>query len=140
MISKKLLIAIISTLSLSLVASIVFHTPVTKQEPNVGYMSFSGYFMIFLIMIAPVICTAGILFSIIVDKRIKGISKMILSYLAGGVILGFIYYLLFLSFQSNFNLIMEGIIMFTVFGGLTALWFLVVQIATEPLFKKLKLN
>ena len=139
-IGKKLIVAIIATLSLSLVASIVFHTPVSRQDPNVGYLSFSGYFMLFLLMIAPVIFTAGIIFSILVDRKVKGISKSIPSYIVGGAILGFIYYLVILSFQSGFNLLLDGTILFTIIGGITALWFLVVQIITEPLFNKLNFN
>ena len=86
------------------------------------------------IMIAPAVCIAGVIFSLIMDRKVKGTYKNVLSYLVGGFILGIIYYFMF-----DFNIIIEGIILFGVLGALNALWFLAVQTVSEPFLNKIKL-
>ena len=130
---KKLIIAIITTLNLSFVASIVFYMPVLKQEYNAGDVPFLGYFLILIIMIAPAIFTVGIIFSMIVERKVKGITKTILSYLVGGVILGILYYLIY-SLRLGLDILVEEIIQFTIYGGIASLCFLSVQSVIEPLF------
>lgn len=133
----KLFTAILATLSLCLLLSVIGYTAQAKQEPNTYYMAFTEVFVIYLIFIAPMFLTVGILFSIIVDSKVKGILKTILSYLIGGGIFGLLYYLIIVGFQANSSILREGILLFVCYGAFSSLFFYGIQLALKPIFHKL---
>ena len=141
MILKKIIVATFATLIWCLLLSVVGYLLQGEQEPNTSYMTFMGHFVLYLIFIAPVFLTIGILFSIVVDEiKNKSIFKTIFTYVIGGGIIGFLYYLLIVIMQANSNILSSGVILFISYGASSALFFYVIQIILKPLFSKLNLN
>lgn len=133
---KKVIIAILATVGLCLLLSIIGYTPKGEQELNSSYMTFSGLFVLYLLFVAPMFLTVGILFSIVIDRKVKDIFKTIVSYIVGGGIFAWLYYLLIVGNQAN-STINDGILLFVGLGTLSSLLFYGIQLVLQPLFIKL---
>ena len=141
MLLKKVIVATFATLIWCLLLSVVGFILQGGQEIGTSYMSFMGNFVLFLIFIAPMFLTVGILFSIVVDEmKNKSIFKTIFTYVLGGGIIGFLYYLLIVVVQANSNILSSGVILFISYGASSALFFYGMQTVLKPLFSKLNFN
>jgi len=141
MLLKKIIVATSATLIWCLLLSVVGYILQGEQQPNTSNMTFMGNFVLYLIFIAPMFLTVGILFSIVVDElKNKSIFKTIFTYVIGGGIIGFLYYLLIVVMQANSNILSREVIGFISYGATSALFFYGIQIILKPLFNKLKLN
>ncbi|WP_144509814.1 hypothetical protein [Bacillus sp. FJAT-22090] len=137
---KKLFSAILSTLILCLVLSFIGYTPKGEQESASSYMTFIDLFVLYFIFALPIFLTVGILFSMFVDLKMKSKLGTILSYVIGGGIIGFLYYIFMVSMQAYSHILSEGIILFTAVGAFSALLFFSVQVFLNLFLKKLNLS
>ena len=141
MILNKIIVATFATLIWCLLLSVIGYTPKGDQEANTSYMTFMENFVLYLIFIGPMFLTIGILFSIVVEElKNKSIFKTISTYVIGGGIIGFLFYLLIVVMQANSNILSSGVIIFISYGASSALFFYGIQIILKPLFSKLNLN
>jgi hypothetical protein len=114
---KKLMIAIIASLILSVSISSYSYIPVAKQQPGTIYWSFLGLIIIFLIYSAPVYILGGIPFSILIDiilsklKKVGSIVRYLISVLLYGLA-GVLSTLVLLFIVSNGKSINEGIYLY----------------------------
>lgn len=103
---KKILIAVLSTLIFSLGFAFLVYVPSSEQHAGVGYSSFIGLFIIYLIYSAPIYLIGGTLYSYFVDvcfdkihfnnKLLKYIIYFFI-YIAGGVlVVGLLLIIIFL--------------------------------------------
>jgi hypothetical protein len=136
----KIITAILATIILCLLLSIIGYTPINKQEPNTSYMTFNGLFVLYLIFTAPILITVGIIFSTIVDRMVKGNLKTILTYIIGGGILGLLYYLFIVLNQASPIIFNQGILLFVSLGAFSSLLFYRIQLSLKPVFEKLNFN
>ncbi len=140
MILKKFIVAIFATLIWCSLLSAIGYTPKGEQGPNTSYMTFMEYFILYLIFIAPMFLTVGILFSIVVEMKNKSIFKTIFTYVMGGGIIGFLFYLLIVIMQASSNILSSGVMLSIILGASSALFFYGIEILLKPLFSKLNLN
>ena len=139
MILKKIIVATFATLIWCILLSVIGYTPNGEQGSNTSNM-FMENFVLYLIFIAPLFLTVGILFSIVVEMKYKSIFKTIVTYIIGGGIIGFLFYLLIVVMQENSNILSSGVILSISLGASSALFFYGIQIIFKPLFSKLNLN
>lgn len=103
---KKILIAVLSTLIFSLALAFLVYIPPSEQQAGVGYSSFIGLFIIYLIYSSPIYLIGGTLYSYFVDvcfdkihfnnELLKYIIYFFI-YIAGGLlVVGLLLIIIFL--------------------------------------------
>lgn len=116
-IMKKIVTALAATICLSLIMSLLGHTPTNKQVPNTSYLSFAGNFILYILYSAPVFLVVGILFSVIADRKIQGRCKTVISYLFAGGIVALLCNLIFIIGKTN-SIVSLHFIITGMFGAL----------------------
>lgn len=71
---EKIIVSVLSALILSLSLAFLQYTPVAEQQAGVGYFSFGGLFIIYLIYSLPVYLIGGGLYSFFVDVSLDRIQ------------------------------------------------------------------
>lgn len=144
---KKIGIALLSTLIFSILLAFWEYVPVSQQEPNSAYTTFSGLVILYSIYALPIYLLGGVLYSYIVDsvlgkihfrsKRAKYITS-VLGYGAGG--------LLIVGIILGVNLIVDGslsdilVFNFFILGAVAALVFFHISLALNKVDKKSLVN
>ncbi|AXF54961.1 hypothetical protein [Salicibibacter kimchii] len=110
MIQRKLVVAVISIVLFSLAISFIQYTPQSEQEPNVGYFSFSGLVMSYIIGSSLFFIVGGIPISLLIEKINEKIIFPsilykylinILFYIIGGLTIAGLFNLILLPGVSN---------------------------------------
>ena len=127
---RKILIAVLFTLIFSLSLAFWAYIPPSEQQAGVGYFSFIGHFIIYLIYSSPIYLIGGTLFSYFVDvcfdkihfhnELLKYIIYFFI-YIAGGVLV--VGLLLIIIFLVDGNLADLLIPRFFLIGSLASLLF-----------------
>ena len=68
---EKIIVAVLSSVILSLTLAFLMYTPVAEQQPGVGYSSFQSLIIIYLIYSLPVYLIGGGLYSAFVNVYIE---------------------------------------------------------------------
>ena len=132
-IMKKIVIALVATICLSLIMSFLGYTPANKQASNTAYLSFGGNFVLYMLFSAPVFFVVGILFSVIADYKIHGVFKTVISYLIAGGVVALLLNLFLISGKTNsivsFTFIATGMFGALIFYGIQVL---INKLFTQP--------
>jgi len=119
---EKTVTAILSTLVLSLYLAFIGYTPVEEKQAGIGYNSFEGLFIVFLMYSLPVFLICGSLYSFFVDIYLDNIHfrtallKYIfgfLVYLAGGLFIVGLFFTIIFLIEGSLN----GLLISAIFKG-----------------------
>lgn len=129
MIFRKIIVSILSAIILSFSLALLEYTPEAERYSGVGYFSFGGLFLIYLIYSLPVYLIGGSLYSIVVDvflgriqirnKLLKYVTELII-YAAGGLLVMGIILMLILRDGNNGGLYIDSVF---IFGAVASLLF-----------------
>ena len=122
---KKIVTALVATLCLSLIMSLLGSTAAIQQAQNTVYLSFWDDFVLYTLFSAPVFLVAGILFSIFADRKIQGTSKIVMSYLIAGGLVALLFNLIIIIGKTNsivsFQFMVTGMLGALIFYGVQLL-------------------
>lgn len=103
---KKVIVAALSTIILSIFISAWFYVPVSHRQTNVAYFSDSFWSLIplFMIFTAPSYFLGGIPVSILIDKYVESKVYQFILYILAGLIIGILVSIVyFLSVSNSFS-------------------------------------
>lgn len=134
---EKIIVAVLSSIILSLALAFLMYTPVAEQQSGVGYSYFKSLIILYLNYSLPVYLIGGGLYSAFIDvyigqiqfrnKFIKYIVGLFVYGVGGLLIIGLIF-----LFDSNHSLL--DILKVLIFGLLAALLFFHVSIILKKAF------
>jgi uncharacterized PurR-regulated membrane protein YhhQ (DUF165 family) len=92
---KRVLVALSSTVILSLILSLFLYTPESERRPNTLYEPFGAYVEIILFLAGLAYFLGGIPLSIYIEKIAKKTSSKLIAYIGFGYLVGALTTLIF---------------------------------------------
>ena len=88
MLKRRIIVALLSAIILSLILSYISYTPIVDRESNIRYESFGSTLPVFLIFFLPAYLLGGLPISLYIDKFVEKEFIKLIFYLLGGFLAG----------------------------------------------------